>query len=146
MAYPYATAARVRRRNSRITTDLIADAAINTMTEEDVDKAIIDPELSGCGAPFTTVPASVQLVSAMLTNSMIHMQYLAHTNEESAYAKAEWDRAMELLGKIKAGEYSEDGLTATPLLVMSDPEADRPETEVFTGDETTWEQRTETRE
>ncbi len=146
MAYPYGSAAGVRRQHARITSTLISDEGITTILENDVDKPIIDTMLYGRITAGATQPEVIKLISNMLGAAAIHEQRLSHTDNESRWAKLKREAAMELLQKVVDGEIQASGISDPVLMVMTDPEADRPATEIYTGSETEWAERTETRE
>jgi len=145
----YTTAAKVKQL-SYLITDLVTNAKLTDQQILDISTAFsvpeIDAALYGYGAPFTTAPAVVVAVDSLLTAAYIFEDRLSHRDEASGWAKAKRDKAAELLEAIRSGDLSAAGITAQSFIVMSDPEADRPKTEYFTGDDTDWGRDAETRE
>lgn len=145
----YGSSAGVQRLSPLIT-DLVTqgvidDAGILALGEQEANP-IIDGVLYGRGSPFTTVPAIISTIANLICAGAIFEGYLSHRDDLSGWGAGKRKQAMELLDRVLQGEINAAGITEPELLSISDPTLDRPETEVFTGDETTWEQRTETRE
>jgi hypothetical protein len=143
----YCTAAQVRLLYEAITVEAISDADI-LLTSEAFADPVIDGALRGRGAPFTagSVPALVQSISALLTAAVVFDNKFYQTAQESGVSQALRKQAKDLLDDIRKGGLDPGGVSAPALMLTSDPALDRPETEVFTGDELTWESRNESRE
>ena len=145
----YGTAAGVKRLSPLIT-DLVTQALMTDETIADLGNQeanpIIDGVLYGRGAPFTTAPAIIATIANLICAGAIFEAYLSHRDDLSGWGNGKRKQAIDLLDRILNGEINASGITEPDLMAISDPTLDRPETEVFSGDETTWQQRTEARE
>jgi hypothetical protein len=141
----YGTAANVRSVSYLITTALIADADVlsvgDTFAQPEVDAA-----LTGLGAPFTTVPSIVVMVWSLLAAAHIYRDRLSHRDDAEGAAGGLRKQAADILEQLRKGTLSMSGITSVPLLVISDPTLDMPETAVIVGDPLDWLMPTETRE
>jgi hypothetical protein len=143
MASPYADPDIVREFATAVTTDVISDNDIQTLSTTVVDP-IVDGELSGLGAPFDgTTPDIIKVIASMLCISIIFDDRYYQTAKESDWGKKKWDRAVWIIERIKSGAMRPEGLSRAKRLLVSDPAADKAATSVFVGDETTWTGRTE---
>ena len=146
----YCTAAQVKSLSyaikAEVTRGTIVDADITALAALVADP-VIDAALFGRVAPFTTVPTIVQMISALLTVAELYNNYFSHRDDwDSSWAGARKKLAMERLEDLQSGKLQADEITAPAMVAISDPTLDRPETETFTGDETTWEMQSEERE
>ena len=145
----YTTAAKVKQL-SYLITDLVTGTIMTNQQIEDVSTAMsvpeIDAALYGYGAPFTSAPAVVVAIDSLLTAAYIFEDRLSHRDDANGWAKAKREIAADLIERIRSGELAASGITAQSFVVMSDPEADRPKTEYFSGDDTDWGRDAETRE
>jgi hypothetical protein len=145
----YTTAAKVKKL-SYLIADLVIAGILTDQQILDVSDTFSIPELDaalyGYGAPFTVAPSIVVLMDTLLTGAYIFEDRLSHRDEAGGWAKAKRDAVVTLIERVRNGELISSGLTAQALLVMSDPTADRPATEYFTGDDIDWGRIPEVRE
>lgn len=140
----YGTPAEVRRLYSGLTSTVISDQELEAIGA-DTDTEL-DAELAGYGAPWTgTAPAIIRRISSMLCCAQAFDDRFWQTAQESGVARMLRERAQQLIQKIKAGEITDTGISQATVLGVTDPEADRAHTEVFTGSEVDWAARAETR-
>lgn len=132
-------------------------AAIPAVTEDNCGaieavhaKPIIDAKLTGRGAPWAalaSVPDLVQAIDAFLIAAAVFDDRAWKIAKGSELATEVREMAMGWLEDIRAGRLTPSGITAGGSFLTSDPDEDRPETEVFTGtDDLDWLARTEERE
>lgn len=152
------TAALVRMVAKAITTDVISDADI-LLVAAAYATPIIEGALKDFGAPWPTDwPDQANLIGAYLTASHIVNDRFYQVGEDGKFSRQLWQKAWEMIDKIKKGELELTGSTEVsdgyrPISV-EDPTLDRPATEVFVGSpdggatpsELYWEDRDESRE
>jgi len=145
----YGTAANVKLISYKITKEVtdgrLSDADI-TSAGDTFAQPVIDSALNGLGAPFTTVPSIVVMIWSLLTAAHVFRDRLSHRDDTEGVAGGLEKRATELLDQLRNGTLSMSGITSVPLIVVSDPTLDRPETEIIVGDPIDWQMPTEVRE
>jgi hypothetical protein len=110
---------------------------------------VIDGALSGIGAPFVagSIPALVVRVANLLTTADAFDDCFYSTADESRFGAKKREAGMKLLSKIQSGELDIGTSTEDEgLLILTDLDGDRGSTEIFSGVDTEWASREETRE
>lgn len=123
---------------------MIDDEEVESVSVSTVDP-IVDGHLKGNGAPFDDPPDLVILAASLMVVSTIYDDRFAQTGKSSEWGDKKWDRGIGILNDLKTGKMAADGVTSGTRLLVSDPTKPKASTSVFTGDETDWTPRRETK-